>query len=152
MVDPRKLLVSFFIISVVGLAVLSRRTSNSGSGADLVEPAELAQELSDPKHPKPTIVYVGPQFLYRGGHIPGAVFHGQAGSPSGLRELKQWARNLPRTESLVIYCGCCPWAQCPNVRPAVKALGEMGFKQLRALRIPTDFRTDWVRKGYPVER
>lgn len=60
MVDSRKLIVSFFIVSVVSLAVLSRYVSGRRSGSELVEPAELAQELSDPKHPKPTILYVGP--------------------------------------------------------------------------------------------
>lgn len=66
--------------------------------------------------------------------------------------MKQWAQDLPRTQPIVIYRGCCPWAQCPNLRPALKALDEMGFEQLRALKIPTDFKTDWARKGYPVER
>ncbi|MBI3669210.1 MAG: rhodanese-like domain-containing protein [Acidobacteria bacterium] len=152
MVNSRKLLVSFFIISAVGVTVLSRQVSDFGSGAKLVQPVELAKELSNVKSAKPTILYVGPQFLYQGGHIPGAVFHGQAARLDGLRELKQWAQDLPRTQPIVIYCGCCPWDRCPNVRPAFKTLNEMGFKQLRVLQIPADFETDWVRKGYPVER
>ena len=81
MLDSRKLLLSFFLISVVGLAVLPRHGSDLRGGATLVQPADLAKELSELKGPKPTILYVGPQFLYRGGHIPEAVFHGQAGRP-----------------------------------------------------------------------
>lgn len=152
MVHSHKLLVSFFIIAVVGVGVVSKQASDVGAGGKLVQPSELAKELANLKGSKPTILYVGPKFLFQSGHIPGAVFHGQAGNPDGLQQLKQGAQNLPRTQPVVIYCGCCPWSQCPNIGPAFKALDEMGFKQLRVLQIPTDFRTDWVQKGYPVEK
>jgi hypothetical protein len=28
----------------------------------------------------------------------------------------------------------------------------MGFTHLRVLLLPTDFNTDWITKGYPVEK
>ena len=28
----------------------------------------------------------------------------------------------------------------------------MGFNKLRVLILPTDFNTDWIQKGYPVEK
>ena len=152
MVFSRQLKALLFIAAFVGVAMIACRASDIWATAKLLQPADLAKELSDPGRSKPTIVYVGPQFLYRGGHIPGAVFHGAAGNPAGLQDLKAWAQHLPRTQSIVIYCGCCPWDQCPNVRPAFSSLQEMGFKQLRVLKIPTNFETDWVRKGYPVEK
>jgi hypothetical protein len=148
----RQLKAFLFIAAFVGVAMLVSQASDPWATAKLLQPAELAKELSDPGGSKPTIVYVGPQFLYRGGHIPGAVFHGAAGNPAGLQDLKAWAQNLPRTQSIVIYCGCCPFENCPNVRPAFNTLQEMGFKQLRVLKIPTNFETDWVRKWYPVEK
>jgi len=40
---------------------------------------------------------------------------------------------------------------CPNLRPAYRLLKELGFERLGLLDLPTNFRTDWVAKGYPVE-
>ncbi len=122
------------------------------TGSQIEQPAELANDLSDPKSKKPLIICVGFQSLFQGARIPGALFRGPTGKPEGLEKLKKWAQNAPRTQPIVIYCGCCPWNQCPNIRPAFKALDEMGFKQLRVLQIPTDFGTDWVQKGYPVKK
>jgi hypothetical protein len=39
---------------------------------------------------------------------------------------------------------------CPNIRPAYRALGELGFNNLRVLDLPMNFHTDWVLRGYPV--
>jgi hypothetical protein len=148
----RRIQAGFVFVAVVGVVALLRFASNPQAGAETLQPAGLVKELSDSERAKSMVVYVGPASLYRGGHIPGAVFHGQAGNPAGLRELRAWAQNLPRTQPMVIYCGCCPWDVRPNVRPALTTLREMGFKLLRVLQIPTDFRTDWAQKGYPVEK
>lgn len=148
----RRIQAGFVFVAMVGVVALFRFASNPQASAETLQPADLVKELSDPERAKSMVVYVGPASLYRGGLFPGAVFRGQAGNPAGLRELRAWAQNLPRTQPMVIYCGCCPWNVCPNVRPALTTLREMGFKQLRVLQIPTDFRTDWVQKGYPVER
>ena len=75
----------------------------------------------------------------------------QASKPEGLDLLKQIAGNLPRDQELIIYCGCCPWDHCPNVRPAFRTLHEMGFTRLKLVMIPTNVATDWTGKGYPVE-
>lgn len=148
----QKLKIGILLLAFVGLTVLFRQASSSSAEMNLLQPAELAKELADDKTEKPLIVYVGFASLYRAGHIPGAVFHGAAGSPEGLRGLKSWAQKLPRKQRIVLYCGCCPWDRCPNIRPAHKAFQDMGFEQLRVLHIPTDLRTDWVVKGYPIER
>lgn len=87
-----------------------------------------------------------------GAHVPGAVFHGAAQSEVGLADLKRWAQGVPRNSRLVVYCGCCPLEHCPNVRPAFNALHDMGFANLRVLLLSRDFATDWVEKGYPVEK
>jgi thiosulfate/3-mercaptopyruvate sulfurtransferase len=124
----------------------------------VVQPADLAKELaasrspSSPEAAKPNVVYVGFRPLYNGGHIPGASFHGDAGKPKGLADLKAFASYLPHDTNLVIYCGCCPLEKCPNIRAAFTALNGMGFTHLRVLMLPTDFNTDWIGKGYPVEK
>jgi 3-mercaptopyruvate sulfurtransferase SseA len=120
--------------------------------AQTVDPATLVKEISGPASQRPTIVSVSPHALYLGGHIPGAVYKGPGFSAAGIESLKQWARHLPRSTSLVVYCGCCPLVHCPNLRPAFRALQSMGFTHLRALILPTNFYTDWYAKGYPTDK
>jgi hypothetical protein len=73
-------------------------------------------------------------------------------NPQGLADLRKWANALPRSADIVVYCGCCPLAHCPNIRPAFSALQKMGFTHLRVLLIPNDFAHDWVAAGYPVSK
>jgi thiosulfate/3-mercaptopyruvate sulfurtransferase len=120
--------------------------------AQTIQPADLVKELgSATRSNRPTVVCVGFQALYRAGHVPGASFHGPASSPSGLDDLKAWAQTMSRSTNVVLYCGCCPMAQCPNLRPAFTALRNMGFTHVRLLMLPNNFATDWASKGYPVE-
>ncbi len=118
--------------------------------AETLAPSQLAKMLDGPE--KPAIAYIGPRVLFRAGRIPGATLHGPTSEAEGLDDLKRWATPLPRAETLVIYCGCCPMEKCPNVRPAFRALREMGFTRLRILVLPTSFEEDWVKKGHPVEK
>jgi hypothetical protein len=122
-------------------------------GSDSVTPAQFAAELASASAAdKPVVVCTAPPFLYRVGHIPGSVLHGPASSPEGLNGLTAWAQPLPRSSNIVIYCGCCPLEQCPNLAPAYKALKDLGFTRVRVLELQTNFKTDWVDGGYPVER
>lgn len=118
----------------------------------MVEPADLVKELAKPAAARPAVVCVGFPFLYRNGHIQGASLHGPTRTPEGVADLKAWAKDLPRTAGIVIYCGCCPMTQCPNVQPAFTALREMGFTHVRVLDLPKNFATDWVGKGYPIQK
>lgn len=121
--------------------------------AQVLQPADFAGELGNAKgESAPTIVYVGFRTLFEGGHVSGASFHGTASTEKGLAELKKWIATLPRTTNLVIYCGCCPFDRCPNIRPAYTALQDMGFTHLRVLVLPTSFAVDWVEKGYPMQK
>ncbi|HET7105893.1 MAG TPA: hypothetical protein VFI38_03720 [Candidatus Acidoferrum sp.] len=139
----------------VAIALASPGSPQAGSDpwtkAQTVQAADLAKELGDAKN-APTVLFVGFKRLYSSGHIKGAQYHGTAGSEEGLKELAVWVAGIPRTTSLVIYCGCCPMERCPNIRPAFKALQGLGFKNLRVLLLPQDFATDWAGKGYPYDK
>jgi thiosulfate/3-mercaptopyruvate sulfurtransferase len=157
---------SLFVVS--GLAVLldaaavfvcapdsrgdEKKVSDPWTSAQMVQASDFVHELGDKNATPPTVVYVGFKTLFAGGHVPGASFHGTASTEQGLAELKKWAETLPRTTNLVIYCGCCPYEKCPNIRPAFTALSEMGFKKLRVLSLPTSFAADWADKGYPIQK
>jgi len=125
--------------------------SDPWTKAQAVQAADLAKELGVAKN-APTVLFLGFKRLYSAGHIKGAQYHGTAGSEEGLKELTAWATGIPRTTSLVIYCGCCPMERCPNIRPAFKALQGLGFKNVRVLLLPQDFATDWAGKGFPYDK
>jgi rhodanese-related sulfurtransferase len=125
-------------------------TADPWSKAELLEPADLAKMLKLPGEPLPIICATFP-VLYRQKHIPHAVLAGPTSKPEGISALRSAVRTLPRNAEIVIYCGCCPMKTCPNIRPAYRALKEMGFNNLRVLNLPANFHTDWVAKGYPVE-
>lgn len=144
---------NFFILvalwSAGGGAV--RSATDPWTSEDAVRPESFVKELANSKNP-PTILFVGFKRLYVAGHIHGAQFHGGAGSEEGLKELNAWAAKLPRSTSLVIYCGCCPMEHCPNIRPAYTALHELGFTKVRVLLLENTFETDWANKGYPYDK
>jgi hypothetical protein len=158
--SPRLLLISLLtFLPALATSLLPVRTAGGDEknpsgpwpSSQIVQPAQLAKELAD-KSSLPTVLFVGFRSLYVGGHVPQAGFHGTASTEQGLAELKSWAATLPRSTDLVIYCGCCPFDKCPNIRPAYIALSGMGFKKLRVLVIPTNFATDWADKGYPMQK
>lgn len=129
-----------------------KKSAEPWPSSQTMEPAQLAKMLIDKYSSMPTVVFVGFRSLYVGGHVPDSSFHGTASTEQGLAELKSWAANLPRSANLVIYCGCCPFDKCPNIRPAYTALSSMGFKNVRVLVLPTSFAVDWADKGYPMQK
>jgi hypothetical protein len=125
-------------------------TELSPGSAELIQPEDLVKALGSAK--RPTLLYVGPRFLYSQAHIPGAEFIGSAADTEFMDKLRQRVSTLPRNSMIVLYCGCCPWEHCPNIRPAYKELQKMGFKSVNALYLAASFGTNWVEKGYPVEK
>src|SRR5579862_390868 len=60
------------------------------TAAETVAPADLVKELGDSDPAKrPVVACVGFKFLYDGGHVPGASFHGPASKDEGLADLKK---------------------------------------------------------------
>jgi rhodanese-related sulfurtransferase len=101
---------------------------------------------------KPLILNVGPRVLYAQAHIDGAEFIGPTSDQRGIDLLRQRVKSLPKNKQIVLYCGCCPWDRCPNVRPAFAALKKLGFTNVKVLYIANNIGTDWVEKDYPTAR
>jgi thiosulfate/3-mercaptopyruvate sulfurtransferase len=118
----------------------------------LMEPGELAGLLSKSNRPRPTLISVGFHPLFVGAHIQGAIFAGPDSKPEGIDQLKAVVRNIPRRHPVVVYCGCCPFDKCPNVRPAYRALKELGYEHVQVVHLPTNLHNDWVEKGYPTTK
>jgi predicted MFS family arabinose efflux permease len=148
------LCIGYRVISPEALAAQAARgLGDLWTAAQTIEPAALVKEwkTSSPTD-QPLVVCVGYRALYRAGHVPNASFHGPTSTPEGLESLKRWAQGQERGANIVLYCGCCPLKDCPNIRPAFSALRDMGFKRVRVLMLPNSFGVDWADKGFPVER
>ena len=117
----------------------------------LLQPAELAQLLRA-SGDKPLVLQVGSHVLFAEAHIPGALYAGAGGQDEGLQQLRGAVAHQKHDRSVVIYCGCCPWKNCPNIRPAYAMLTKLGFSNVKVLYLADDFGTNWVAKGYPVAK
>jgi thiosulfate/3-mercaptopyruvate sulfurtransferase len=121
-------------------------------GALLITPEDLVKTLQSAKGEQPLVIQVGSHVLYQQAHIPGSEYIGPAASENAVQQLRKRLEPLPRGRFIVIYCGCCPWIHCPNVKPAAEALQAMGFTHFKVLSITDNFGANWVDKGYPVAK
>ena len=143
-----------FLLAILSLTLISVVAYAQGPMVDsdhLIQTADLAHTLQSNAQ-KPLIFNVGPRMLYQQAHIVGAEYIGAGSEPNGIEALKTRVKSVPKKQSIVLYCGCCPWSHCPNVEPAFKQLRSMGFTNVKVLFIPNNIGTDWVYKGYPTVR
>lgn len=118
---------------------------------DRIAVSELARSLADPATDRPRILQVGALGLYRRARVPGARYAGMASTAEGLASLDRCLDSFARSAPVVLYCGCCPWSHCANVAPAFRRARERGYRRTRVLYLASDFTTDWIDAGYPVE-
>ncbi|HKM47009.1 MAG TPA: rhodanese-like domain-containing protein [Terriglobales bacterium] len=146
---------NYVVFAVPALALISVSAvlafqASSIPASRLMNPEELVKILQAPTGEKPLMIQVGSHVLYEQAHIPGSEYIGPASYESGVQQLRERVQPLPRKKFIVIYCGCCPWGHCPNVKPADDALRALGFTNVKVLYIPENFGANWVAKGYPV--
>lgn len=145
----RKYFVAIIVaaLSLVSAAFTNRVTDKEPWRQDqLMPPAELAAVIRDTNAILPVIVSVGP-----GGGIPESVEIGPTKEKENLEKLRSYLSKLPTDTAVVLYCGCCPFEHCPNVRPAFDLLNEMHFTNHELLDLPHNLKVDWIDKGFPVE-
>ncbi len=141
---------SVLLVLVFALAVFSRPLREPWKPSDLLQPSALSIRLGAGE--KPTILHVGFNVLYRAKHIPGAIFTGPTSQPDGIALLKTALKGLDPKSEIVIYCGCCPMRDCPNLRPAFKTLADMGYHNVKVLELDDNFSADWIEEGFAVEK
>ena len=134
-----------FITSIIIAQRTFAQNPENWTDKQLLEPAELAQTLQLGKD-VPVIISVGP-----GATIPNSIETGMAKEKDNIDTLKSKLAAMPKDAKIVIYCGCCPFEHCPNVRPAIAALKEMKFTNYKLLDLPHNIKADWIDKGYPVK-
>ncbi|MDX1752127.1 MAG: rhodanese-like domain-containing protein [Salinimicrobium sediminis] len=122
------------------------KNSEPWTEEQLVEPAALAQRI-ETTHAEnlPVIISLG-----AGNIIPGSKDTGASGEKPGLENLAKTLEKLPKDTEILLYCGCCPFNICPNVRPAFSLLNEKGFTNHHLLNLRENVKVDWIDKGYAV--
>lgn len=135
----------FFLLSFLSINSWSQNPVN-WTKEQLMEPSELALSIKEGKD-IPNIICIGP-----GAPIPHSIDIGMVNHATGIETLKTNLSKLSKESKIVIYCGCCPFEHCPNVRPAIDILNEMKFTDYYLLNLSHNIKTDWIDKGYPVKK
>ena len=138
-------------IFLLGVALLKAVAADAPDAAHQITPDEFAKQLQSGKV-VPLILNVGPRALFDQAHIRGAEYIGATSSEEGRTKLRERVKTLPKDTAIVLYCGCCPWEHCPNIRPAFAELAQLGFTNVKALFVAHNIGADWVEKGYPTEK
>lgn len=112
---------------------------------DLIEPSDLAALISNPKAKQAIIYNIGVVE-----NIKGAKNFGAASEKENLAKFKETLAGMPKNSSIVVYCGCCPFERCPNIRPAFNLMKSMGFINGKLLNLQTNLKQNWIDKGYPL--
>lgn len=107
---------------------------------------ELSTKLKTNAKDKPLVFNVGPMQ-----NIKTAVAVGAATNITFASKMKETLAMENKTKAIVVYCGCCSYSTCPNIKPAYDALVEMGYKNTKVLELPVGLNPDWISKGFPME-
>ncbi|MFL5787290.1 MAG: rhodanese-like domain-containing protein [Flavisolibacter sp.] len=141
------ILKSFILITIVCLSSsIQAQNPENWTKDQLMEPSTLANAIKSQKN-VPVIISVGP-----GAIIPNSIDAGMASKKEGMEKLVSQLKKINKKKKVVIYCGCCPFDHCPNVRPAIDVLKKMKFKNYYLLDLPHNIKKDWLDEGYPQNR
>lgn len=127
------------------VTAFSQQRAEPWTPNQLMETTTLANMIKSNKVANTEIISIGPDAI-----IKGSVNIGATMSNENIKKLKNYLKNIPREKEVVLYCGCCPFNICPNIRPAFKTLKEMGFKNPKLLNIPKNIKVDWLDKNFPT--
>ena len=133
------------VFAIASIQYVCAQNPVNWTDEELLQPSQLAATLKSGKD-VPVIFSVGPAAT-----IPQSKDIGMIREEKNLESFKAALQKLPKDKSIVVYCGCCPYEHCPNVRPAIQALKDLGFTNYKLLDLPHNIRVDWINKGYPVQ-
>ncbi|GAA4434063.1 hypothetical protein GCM10023091_08480 [Ravibacter arvi] len=132
-------------LALLAVRVSAQQKKEPWKPGQLMATKVLADRISNRQTGDMLIVSIGPD-----NPIRGSVDIGPGKEKENIAALKSLLEKTPRDKEVVIYCGCCPFDKCPNIRPAFQVLNELGFKQAKLLDIPKNIKVDWLDKNYPV--
>ena len=135
-------IISFLIILVCQKATAQNKVNWTYD--DLLEPSELSAKIKANKDLH--AIFTGP-----GAIIPHSKNIGMVKEAENLQKFTDQLSTLAKDTQIVIYCGCCPFEHCPNVRPAIQLLKDLNFTNYKLLDLPHNIKVDWIDKGFPTE-
>lgn len=139
----------FLLLFLLPLCIVFMAFKKNSSGKwtkdQLISPKVLAQKMKAGEAGGMLILNTGPVE-----NIAGAVNIGAVEEEANVQKLEQFLAVQPRDKEIIIYCGCCPLAGCPNIEPACNKLQQMKFTNFKILNLPQDLQEDWIDKGYPM--
>lgn len=148
------IILSFFILNITSsisraqttpVAMSALGVNDPWTDNQLLEPSVLARDLNNKGTQIPMIFNIGAvEDIKNAKHI------GVLSINKNLEKLRGVVAILPKGTAIVIYCGCCPFNKCPNIRPAFVELKKLGFTNFKLLNLPFNLQTNWIAKGYPL--
>jgi thiosulfate/3-mercaptopyruvate sulfurtransferase len=134
-----------FVFMMHSTSAFAQDNSEPWKPEQLIAPADLAAIINDSTVLQPLIISIGPAGL-----IKGAVDIGPVHEKENLNKLKKLLSEEKKDREIIIYCGCCPFQNCPNIRPAFSLLNSMKFTKHKLLNLPHNLKADWINYGYPM--
>src|SRR4030095_1351485 len=136
---------SAWAVVLLLVTAFNKKQTEPWTPDQLMQPEALAAIINDSTAAKPLIISIGPAGL-----IKGTIKVGAAHEKENLADLKKLLSKEDKKRNIVIYCGCCPFKDCPNIRPAFSLLTEMKFTNHKLLNLPRNLKVDWINHGYPM--
>ena len=137
--------ISVLVIVFLSVTAFDKKQTEPWTQDQLMPPETLATIINDSTATKPLIISIGPVGL-----IKGAIKVGPVHEKEYLNDLKKLLSKEDRKRNIIIYCGCCPFKDCPNIRPAFSLLNSMKFTNHKLLNLPHNLKVDWINHGYPM--
>ena len=113
--------------------------------SQLLEPKLLSYKIESGKD-IPKIISIGPGVV-----IKNSIGIGECRYNENIEKLKSLVSGYKKDDKIVLYCGCCPFKNCPNIRPAFTLMNKLGFKNHKLLNIKNNIKADWIDMGYQTE-
>jgi hypothetical protein len=137
--------VTLILVAIVASFAFIQRDHEPWKASQLIAPSELAHTLQTASSRQFIVYSIGP-----GAVIKNSIDIGPTQQEENLQKLEAQVRSLPKDAPIVIYCGCCPFNKCPNIRPAFTLLNNLHFTNHKLLNIPQNIKANWIDQGYPI--
>lgn len=135
-----------FTLILAGVFSLGTFAHNEPWKKEQLMPTKDLADRINSKKDVPVVLNIGPME-----NIKNAIAIGSMNSIFAKDKIQSALANFDKNKEVVVYCGCCSYGSCPNIRPAYEKVQELGYKKVKVLEIPEGIKPDWVAKGYPME-
>lgn len=141
----RKLLFILCVLCSFNFIANAQSFTDTWKPNQLMSTKTLADKIVQNKMKNTVVINIGPDAV-----IKNSFNAGPGKDNASIIAMKTYLSKVSKNNEVVLYCGCCPFNVCPNIRPAFKALTDLGFKNAKLLNIPKNIKVDWIDKKYPI--